>query len=360
MARSVFGRKSDAERRSLAPASRPGRIAHLDRDRPLVEAARRDPLQFDALYRTLCAPPVVATPAPAPERVAIDEQVMHERIRRDNIILQLRRQFDLAVDETASTEALERQLHDHIAGEQAGRRGSASRPSVEAAIPVAVPPTALIATAAPTHLLSAKPLDTTALIKPLGVVSGLVVDNNGDRLVGISFNASLNEHLTAIISHAAGTMAQAKQAKTCLVLLGHGDGVNIGMGEHPVNLTDHLKANREAYHTLLGTKQIDCVAILSCSRESYSQFTAFRDGLGYYPTWRVSAWEHTYQNAFSGLAALQLTLAQDRGSSFRAAVFTDAAQQIASLAEVGERTATIYFAATPAASGMVLTPTRRK
>ena len=27
------------------------RIAHLDRDRPLVEAARRDPARFDALYR---------------------------------------------------------------------------------------------------------------------------------------------------------------------------------------------------------------------------------------------------------------------------------------------------------------------
>lgn len=55
MARPVFGRKSDAERRSAAPASRPGRIAHLDRDRSLVEAAQRNPLQFDALYRRYLA-----------------------------------------------------------------------------------------------------------------------------------------------------------------------------------------------------------------------------------------------------------------------------------------------------------------
>jgi RNA polymerase sigma-70 factor, ECF subfamily len=32
-------------------ADRSPRIAHLDRDRPLVEAAKRDPAQFDALYR---------------------------------------------------------------------------------------------------------------------------------------------------------------------------------------------------------------------------------------------------------------------------------------------------------------------
>ncbi|MEO5939507.1 MAG: sigma-70 family RNA polymerase sigma factor [Candidatus Limnocylindrales bacterium] len=36
-------------------ADRPARIAHLDRDRPLVEAAQRDPLQFDALYRRYLA-----------------------------------------------------------------------------------------------------------------------------------------------------------------------------------------------------------------------------------------------------------------------------------------------------------------
>ena len=38
-----------------ASADRPTRIAHLDRDRPLVEAAQRDPLQFDALYRRYLA-----------------------------------------------------------------------------------------------------------------------------------------------------------------------------------------------------------------------------------------------------------------------------------------------------------------
>src|SRR6266508_5242392 len=46
MARSVFRRLSASEDR---------RLVHLDRDRPLVEAAVRDPARFDALYRKYLA-----------------------------------------------------------------------------------------------------------------------------------------------------------------------------------------------------------------------------------------------------------------------------------------------------------------
>jgi RNA polymerase sigma-70 factor (ECF subfamily) len=42
-------------RGASAAADRSTRIAHLDRDRPLVEAAQRDPLLFDALYRRYLA-----------------------------------------------------------------------------------------------------------------------------------------------------------------------------------------------------------------------------------------------------------------------------------------------------------------
>jgi RNA polymerase sigma-70 factor (ECF subfamily) len=41
--------------RSGAAKDAVSRIAHLDRDRPLVEAARRDPARFDALYRRYLA-----------------------------------------------------------------------------------------------------------------------------------------------------------------------------------------------------------------------------------------------------------------------------------------------------------------
>ena len=47
MARPVFGKTT--------AATDSARIAHLDRDRPLVEAARRDPARFEALYRKYLA-----------------------------------------------------------------------------------------------------------------------------------------------------------------------------------------------------------------------------------------------------------------------------------------------------------------
>jgi RNA polymerase sigma-70 factor (ECF subfamily) len=49
-------RTEPATARRGAPASRGQRVAHLDRDRGLVEAAQRDPRQFDALYRRYLAP----------------------------------------------------------------------------------------------------------------------------------------------------------------------------------------------------------------------------------------------------------------------------------------------------------------
>jgi RNA polymerase sigma-70 factor, ECF subfamily len=51
MARPVFGRVSG---QGTARARR-GAVTHLDRDRPLVEAAQRDPDRFDALYRRYLA-----------------------------------------------------------------------------------------------------------------------------------------------------------------------------------------------------------------------------------------------------------------------------------------------------------------
>ena len=48
MARPVFGR-------ARPPEEGGARVSHLDRDRALVDAARRDPAEFDALYRRYLA-----------------------------------------------------------------------------------------------------------------------------------------------------------------------------------------------------------------------------------------------------------------------------------------------------------------
>jgi RNA polymerase sigma-70 factor (ECF subfamily) len=55
MARPVFGRMSVTRRGASARDGGSARVAHLDHDRPLVEAAQDDPLKFDALYRRYLA-----------------------------------------------------------------------------------------------------------------------------------------------------------------------------------------------------------------------------------------------------------------------------------------------------------------
>jgi RNA polymerase sigma-70 factor (ECF subfamily) len=52
MARPAFGKAGAAGRTARSDGPR---VIHLDRDRELVEAARRDPAQFDALYRRYLA-----------------------------------------------------------------------------------------------------------------------------------------------------------------------------------------------------------------------------------------------------------------------------------------------------------------
>jgi RNA polymerase sigma-70 factor (ECF subfamily) len=55
MVRPVFGKVSAPNRGGPARPDRTARVAHLDRDRALVEEAQNDPLRFDALYRRYLA-----------------------------------------------------------------------------------------------------------------------------------------------------------------------------------------------------------------------------------------------------------------------------------------------------------------
>jgi len=55
MPRPVLGRSSAISASRTAAGEPRARVAHLDRDRALVEEARRDPLRFDALYRRYLA-----------------------------------------------------------------------------------------------------------------------------------------------------------------------------------------------------------------------------------------------------------------------------------------------------------------
>jgi hypothetical protein len=263
------------------------------------------------------------------------------RLRRDLIVLQLRRQYGVTVNEQASTDDLARQLASFVEADPIrARRDAESSATARADEPAAAGGPA---TTRPRGMTGPAlvPLPADALANAGGVIAGLQVDQGGDRVVGICFNQELIADLRACVGFASAAMAQSDPARTCLILLGHGDGTHIGT----VDLVSHLKANRDAYRRLFGVNEIDCVAVLSCSRRNDAQFLAFRDGLGYYPRWRVSAWENTYQTVLSGLGALQLVLEQDGRDDLRAVVYHGEETAVASLAEVRDRAAATYFSA---------------
>jgi hypothetical protein len=90
-------------------------------------------------------------------------------------------------------------------------------------------------------------------------------------------------------------------------LLGHGSGVTI----NGAPISTHLRAQKEFYETFGGTRparRLTCLVIASCSKGSPVQMSAMRDGLGYYPTWRVATAERAYAtkqsvtSAFAGIA----------------------------------------------------------
>ena len=309
-------------------------------------------------YRACVAPPPEPTPPPQPVIKAPDL----EGIRRSNIILQLRMQYQVSIDESLTTDELDQQLRACIAGDShsSDARPTPASTSEQQDAAQETPTEAPVQAAAAVQPIRIRILKPDELANSTGIVSAYVIEHQDERVVGIAFNSDLSEMLPSVLAYTVGSMTECPNARTALVLLGHGDGTSIGVGETPIALAQHLKTNRQTYHALLGCDRLDCVAILSCSREADAQFTAFRDGLGYYPTWRVSSWERTYQSAISGLSAVQLCLAQDGKKGFRAAVFADEAQKVGSLAEVGQRVSTRYYSTVMTDGRFVLTPTRRR
>ena len=314
-----------------------------------------------ARYRRLSQPDLATAPAAPAEDRREREAAAQEAARRANLLLHLAREFHQHPAPDTPTEQLRARLDALV---QAARERAPATPTVALdPVPEAIAPPRAV-TLPPVASISAAALDLDRLADPTAVLGGVTMiapGDAGDRLVGLCFSADLGTHFAIVMRRFASSMQQSQPARTGLLLLGHGDGVDIGVGgDHPVNLTLHLRKNVAAYHALLGVERIDCVVILSCSRKADAQFTAFRDGLGYYPPWRVSAWEHTVQTLGSGLAATELALAQAPGSDFRAAVYHGTGDEVASLAEAGQRTSTQYLQVDVVGTELVFSPARRR
>lgn len=171
------------------------------------------------------------------------------------------------------------------------------RPGPAHATPAQVP---VAATAAKVRRIVFKASGVTgcALVEDGGISALLVV-------FGLDHNGAFNGLPEAMIAALHG----APGIRRAVLLLGHGTGNTIN-GE---SIETHLKANRAFYETLGNTAPalpIECLVFASCAAGNPDQMRAMRDGLGYFPTWRVATAARSYANGPTVLAALRATAAR--------------------------------------------------
>ena len=130
-------------------------------------------------------------------------------------------------------------------------------------------------------------------------------------------------------------LEQSKAVPEAIFLIGHGGGITIG----GTQLDVHLKANRTFYETLGGlrpAKPIACLVVASCAKGAADQLVQMRDGLSYYPTWRVGTWSKSYASPESVLAAFAGICDRPAATPWRGLFLTGRADGTpASLGEVG-------------------------
>jgi len=151
---------------------------------------------------------------------------------------------------------------------------------------------------------------------PADGVSKCQLFRGARALLAIQFGAERGREFHGVFEYLAEQFQRSRGPRSAIVLLGHGTGTSIA-GE-PID--GHLRRWKAFYETFGGTRPaapVECLVIASCARGSPVQMAEMRDGLGYYPVWRVATADRTYANAPSVIAAFMGVVAQDAETPFR-------------------------------------------
>ncbi len=133
-------------------------------------------------------------------------------------------------------------------------------------------------------------------------VSGAALFTGPKTALCVQFGEERGTEFHNIFASLYASLAAGDGPPDAVFLLGHGSGVSI----NGAPISEHLRANRAFYETFGGTrpaKHLTCLVIASCSKGSPVQMSAMRDGLGYYPTWRVATADRAYATRGSVVAA---------------------------------------------------------
>lgn len=168
----------------------------------------------------------------------------------------------------------------------------------------------------------------------------------GKAALCVQFGGERAGEFHGVFARLHGLLEGSPHIPEAVFLLGHGGGVTIAGTE----IDDHLRKHRAFYETFGGTRparRLACLVIASCARGSPDQMAAMRDGLGYYPTWRVGTWNRSYANAISVIGAFEGIVQRPAAPAWRGLFLTGRADGTpASLGEVGadgERANLVYL-----------------
>lgn len=179
-----------------------------------------------------------------------------------------------------------------------------------------------------------------------GVSDCWLASGGESRCLLVTFGTDHNGAFGSIRQDAWARVSQSPHFRRSVLLLGHGRGNDVG-GE---NIETHLRANKRFYETMGGTMPeapIECLILASCAEGSADQMRLMRDGLGYFPTWRVATGPRSAATGFSVIAAVT-DLARKparpawRGL-YRMGTAGDAVAAFGEIGEGGERAETTYW-----------------
>lgn len=170
------------------------------------------------------------------------------------------------------------------------------------------------------------------------------------RCLLVAFGIDHNGAFGTIRQDVWERVSRAPAFTRTVLLLGHGSGSDVG-GE---NIEGHLRANKQFYETMGGTMPaapIECLVLASCAASNPDQMRSMRDGLGYFPTWRVATGPRSYATGFSVLAALTDVASRPAKPAWRGLYrMGTSGDDVAAFGEVGvdgERAETTYWRLIP-------------
>lgn len=223
-----------------------------------------------------------------------------------------------------------------IAAKDAAERAGPRRAPFEApAAPAA--PAALSEPPAP----AVTPAASSAGVRPLAFtasgVTGCLLATSGERnVLLVTFGTDHNGAFTGIREGVWSILSQAPAIRRGVLLLGHGAGSSIASE----SIAQHLARNKAFYETMGGTAPaapVQCMVFAACAGGGQGQMGAMRDGLGYFPTWRVATGDDASTTALNVLAALHAIAGRPAKPSWRGMFrLRSGSTDVVSFGDVGE------------------------